>query len=194
MRRRWLTMFTAMFIAATALASCEQGARSPGDSLTAPAAPAASVAAGLYELVRLPSVQLFSTIEEASLLIGVRGGELRVGPHTLAVPQGAVTVPTEFTVRIVRNGYIEIEASAIAERLIGGPLDRGRQGFSRPVTLTLSYEGAANIPADPSRLLIVRKLGGYAGPFEPVPSTVDPVRRLVAARLDHFSGYMMAVN
>lgn len=127
-------------------------------------------------------------------LISLKGGTLTLLGHTLIVPPGAVNSPTLFTMLIGLNGYVEVHLEALSPSLLGGLLNIGGRGFRKPVRVTLSYANASNV-GDPNDLVIVHLPGwwGYST-AEPLPSTVDPVRKTVTAELDHFSRYALASN
>jgi hypothetical protein len=126
-------------------------------------------------------------------LISVEGGTISLLGHTLVVPKGAVSGPTLFTMLVGLNGKVEVHLTALVPTLFS-ILNLGEQGFRKPVRLTLSYAHARNVQ-DPNDLVIVYVPGlfGY-NRVEPLPSTVDPVRKTVTAELDHFSRYAMATN
>ena len=129
-------------------------------------------------------------------LIGLEGGTVQLLGHSIHVPLGAVSQPTLFTIRVVTNGYVEVDLTAIGGLSglsgLGGLVDVGGQGFAVPVRLRLTYTRATNV-GDPANLLILRKLGpGYQGSYEVMPSVVNPTTRTVEAELDHFSSYVMA--
>ncbi|HEY8521588.1 MAG TPA: hypothetical protein VIN61_16065 [Gammaproteobacteria bacterium] len=148
-----------------------------------------------YTLVR--SRQLLGLLPlqlQITDLISLKGGSITLLGHTLTVPAGAVTSPTLFTMLLGLNGYVEVHLEALSPSLLGGLLNIGGHGFRQPVRVTLSYANAADV-VDPSRLVIVHLPGlwGYDR-AEPVPTTVDPVRKTVTAELDHFSRYALAWN
>ncbi|HEY8468704.1 MAG TPA: hypothetical protein VIL18_03630 [Longimicrobiales bacterium] len=126
-------------------------------------------------------------------LISVQGGTISLLGHTLVVPKGAVTSPTLFTMLVGLNGKVEVHLTALVPTLFN-LLNIGEQGFRKPVRLTLSYAHARNVQ-DPNDLVIVYVPGllGY-NRVEPLPTTVDTVRKTVTAELDHFSRYALATN
>ena len=132
-----------------------------------------------------------SSLLSLSRIIGLLGGTLSVANHTVAVPFGAVTVPTLFTLRHANNGYVEVDATATITDLLGKILDIGGLGFRKPVTMTLSYARATNV-SDPSRLKIVRLKAD--GQHEIMPSTVNLWKKTVSAQLDHFSRYALVTD
>lgn len=126
----------------------------------------------------------------ASALIGLLGGTLGVTDHLINIPRGAVLQTTLFTMYAPSTRTVDVELNALGGNLLGGVL-RLLTGFEKPVILELSYANATNVE-DPSRLVIVRLLDN--GGYEILPTEVDRQRKVVRARLDHFSKYAMASN
>jgi len=179
------------------LAACD-GADRVAAPTTEPQLQQAAVVTGpngeTYTLIRSKPLISLPLQLQVTDLISLNGGSITLLGHTLAVPAGAVTSPTLFTMLLGLNGYIEVNLEALSPSLLGGLLNIGGHGFRRPVRVTLSYANAADV-VDPSRLVIVHLPGlwGYET-AEPVPTTVDPVRKTVTAELDHFSRYAIASN
>ena len=147
-----------------------------------------TVTVGQQTFTRIEEIAPSTSLLSLSRIIGLLGGTLSVANHTVAVPFGAVTVPTLFTLRHVNNGYVEVDATATITDLLGKILDVGGLGFRKPVTMTLSYARATNV-SDPSRLKIVRLKPD--GQHEIMPSTVNLSKKTVSAPLDHFSRYAL---
>ena len=124
-------------------------------------------------------------------IIGIKGGEITVLSHTLAVPRGAVLEPTAFRMRVAPTVRVEVELTAVIEKA-GSVIDVGSDGFEKPVSLSLSYARATNVK-DPSRLKIVL-LNDDGSIKEVLPSTVDTKKKTVTAKLPHFSRYAMACD
>ena len=118
-------------------------------------------------------------------VIGLDGGLLSLGDHSLLVPRGAVEQPTTFSMELLKSEYVMVDLTATRRGV-----DVGEQGFDKPVTVTLSYDGLRI--KDPSKLFILRV--NENGQHEKLPSVVDSRKRTVSARLDHFSKYAMASN
>jgi hypothetical protein len=119
-------------------------------------------------------------------VIDQNGGALSIGKHLLTVPAGAVEAPTTFVMSKLPG---EIEVELTATRLL--PNDVGSRGFLKPVRLTLSYAGAANVTSSSEGKLQVmwEKLDGTLVPQQ---SWVDTTLDLVSANLNHFSAYNLA--
>lgn len=176
--------YTAALLVVLALASCSD---------TTPSAPETSIApqagytTGDVRLIEerspfdLPGTSL-------SAIIGMTGGVLKLGGHTVIVPPGAVKVPTLFTISLPLDRYVNVDLLATVQTLLG-ILNVGERGFGAPVFVGLTYSRATNV-SDPSDLYIayVPKSGTY----ERMPSVVDQTNKVVWTKLDHFSKYCMA--
>ena len=119
-----------------------------------------------------------------SSIIDENGGSLSIGNHVLTVPVGAVDGPTTFTMSKLVD---EIEVGLTATRLL--PNDVGHAGFNVPVTLSLSYENAAEVPANLGQLRILWVKSN--GQLEPQPSSLDAADHVVVGSLSHFSKYAL---
>ena len=120
-----------------------------------------------------------------SSIIDENGGSLSIGNHVLTVPVGAVDGPTTFTMSKLVD---EIEVGLTATRLL--PNDVGHAGFNVPVTLSLSYENAAEVPANLASLRIVWVKEN--GSMVEQPSSLDATSEVVVGSLSHFSAYALA--
>jgi hypothetical protein len=166
-----------------ALASCADGA---GPTLTAPGE-APSLARNRGELQKvaapMPSFSL-------KAVIGREGGSLGVPGYTLTVPRGAVSAPTLFTFASVPSGNVEVHLTATSlDSKVRN--DVGAAGFTLPVILSFPCETAGGMPAW-SRLVIVRVEAD--GTFTRMPSTFNPVARVISGRLSSFSQYALATD
>lgn len=119
-----------------------------------------------------------------SSIIDENGGSLSIGNHVLTVPVGAVDGPTTFTMTKLVD---QIEVGLTATRLL--PNDVGHAGFNVPVTLSLSYANAAEVPANLSSLRILWVKAD--GRMEPQPSALDADGHVVVGTLSHFSKYAL---
>ena len=128
---------------------------------------------------------------EASEVIGPSGGHLAAAGYEILVPGGAVRDATLFTLRAVDDGTLSVQLTATRRDRDGTLLDVGPLGFRKKVTLVMSYAGLAE-QVDPAALAVVWVHAD--GVLVRLPSSyVDPSRRIVAAQLEHFSGYAVAV-
>lgn len=120
-------------------------------------------------------------------VIGPEGGELGVPGFWLRVPRGAVQAPARFTFESLDDGYVEVKltATAVGSRTVN---DVGAAGFRVPLMLALSVEPSGGM-RQWSRLVVVRVLPD--GALQPLPSTYNPVLRMLVGRVDHFSVFAM---
>lgn len=113
-----------------------------------------------------------------SAVIGPRGGTIRVGPHKLEIPRGAL------------DSAVRITAIAPSERINHVVLLPHGLEFDRSVELTMSY---ANCDAVGS---LLPKRIVYTTPrlhILDILETVDDLRRReLSTDLDHFSDYILA--
>jgi hypothetical protein len=182
---RWVLGLAAVLAVAT---GCEP---STAPTLPEPSGPALSLESSGYRLIESPLPEGLPAIE-VSKLIGLSGGSLHLAGHSIEVPEGAVSVPTLFTLSLVTDGYVEVELTAVVSSISGSVLDVGGNGFGgSTVALTLSYAAATNV-GDPDDLLILRMLKD--GQVEALDVVVEPNGKRVTAQLDHFSRYCLASN
>lgn len=138
---------------------------------------------------KVPARSLAAGAESTGKMIGPAGGSVELAGHLLVVPAGAVSHPTRFTLRLVENGFVEIDLKAARASGIGAGADVGKQGFSRPVILHLSYE-QAELTTDPEALFVAWVKPD--GSLQPLRSSHDAEERTITAALDHFSRYVLA--
>jgi len=111
--------------------------------------------------------------------IGPDGGRIRVGPHVLTIPEGALDAPTRITMTApTGRGVNEVKFEP-----------EGLQ-FDRPASLTMSYANCS------SRGRNVPKGIAYTDDDLDIrnhlPSSDNRQSRKVTAKLDHFSRYVVA--
>lgn len=125
----------------------------------------------------------------AGEVIGAEGGSVELAGHVLTVPAGAVSHPTRFTLRLVENGFVEVDLRAARASGLQAGVDVGKQGFATPVILQLSYE-QGEVRGDPAALIVawVRPDGS----LQPLRSSHDAEEQTITAPLDHFSRYVLA--
>ena len=165
----------------TALAVAFGCDRSPTGVSQSPASNAklgAARGAGSGGLVAMPCAPLASA--SVTRVIGRAGGSMRVGPHTLRVPQGALAKAVSITAELDGDdGYNKVRFYPHGLK------------FRTPASLTMSY---ANCDiGDGSRLAyvqIVYRHGDQIVEYE--PSIADLAGRTVTGEITHFSNYAVA--
>ena len=112
---------------------------------------------------------------------GKKRANLQVGAHTVEIPDDALDQDEDFEMSAMPPGRIGIEVGA-----------RGKQEvrFKKKVTIVLSYRGCPK-PKGAGRYTMARV--GDNGRLEEVPGATDhPGQMTVTARVDSFSGYLVA--
>ena len=126
----------ALALAAFGIAACSDAPTGPSlaaSRLQEQSAALANVSAATSnssQYLACPSSHTLST----SKVIGPRGGILAVGGSALAIPPGAVPVPTRFTFIIPASDIMQIEAHADGV---------DHYVFQRPVIITIDYSRCA---------------------------------------------------
>ena len=161
------------------------------DSPSAPPPPQVSLLGGVVETttstLESTTNTLTSTVEKllspfpcstpgygtVSRTIGVAGGTVVIGPHTLSIPPYALSRNTTIT------------ATAPAGRMLRIDFEPEGLRFARPTVLTMSYRACANPPALPRVVYIDDDLNL----LEVLPSVNSLFTQSVTAKLNHFSGY-----
>ncbi|MDQ3997906.1 MAG: hypothetical protein M3303_12920 [Gemmatimonadota bacterium] len=108
--------------------------------------------------------------------IGWGGGVIRVGPHSLHIPTGALTAPVAITATASAGSQVKVDFQPHGLR------------FQRPAALTLSYSHCSTSPVKPKVVYVDDALTI----LELVPSVNDTWNRQSTAKLSHFSGYAFA--
>ena len=110
--------------------------------------------------------------------IGPAGGTLQVGPHTLAIPPGALETP------------VLISGVAPSDSVVSVRLAPEGLRFARPARLTLSYAQCPLLPR-----LLPKRIAYTTDLLEVVRLLVsvdDLLHQRVSTGLDHFSRYAVA--
>ena len=115
--------------------------------------------------------------QSGSALIGSAGGTVRVGPHRLQVPRGALNKTVRISGVAPKGDYAQIKFEPEGLR------------FKRPTTLVMSYDGCRveDLP-DLSIVYVNQNLEI----IEVLPTTTDSRNETATTNLDHFSRYMLA--
>jgi hypothetical protein len=109
--------------------------------------------------------------------VGPSGGIIRVGPHALLIPPGALAEPVAITARTIGGKNVKVKFAPAGLE------------FERSAILVLSYAHCSDRPTKPR---IVYVADDDLDILEAIPSLNDPWRRRIFGKLDHFSGYAFA--
>jgi hypothetical protein len=111
-----------------------------------------------------------------SASIGSRGGSLRIGPHTLVVPKGALSRNVTITGEVVSGNVNSVRMQPEGLR------------FQKSATLTMSYSNCTGI-LSPKKIVYTDELLNL---LQILSSTDLPRSKSVKANLEHFSRYAIA--
>ncbi|HXV85378.1 MAG TPA: hypothetical protein VD793_01710 [Gemmatimonadales bacterium] len=115
--------------------------------------------------------------DSVTQVVGVDGGTLTAGPHTLVIPAGALAGP------------VSITAVAPSEQVSRVRFHPEGLVFQEPVALTLSYahcEWSGLLPRSVAHTTDALAI------LQVLPSVDDPGARKVTGELRHFSSYAVA--
>lgn len=178
--------------ALVALAGCADNSATPdrtvGPTVGAPSAELASTAttSGLAivptsaqsELLACPAMKA----GQATRVIGPGGGLLRVDGQAVAIPRGAVTAPTRFTLTVPGSGYAEIDVKAEGF---------DHYVFARPVVVTIDYSMCGVEPtAKPFSGWYIDQSSHQL--LKDMAAVDDRYNQRLFFATDHFSGYAVA--
>ena len=113
----------------------------------------------------------------ASQTVGPAGGTIRIGPHALHIPVGALREPVTISAAVTPGSYVEIEFAP-----------HGLQ-FARPAALAISYAGCGVLNGFTLQVVYVDDAHNV---LERLPSLPLVAHRLVVAPVSHFSKYALA--
>ena len=113
----------------------------------------------------------------ATKVVGKLGGTVKVGPHTLTIPSGALSANTTITATAPAGKYVEVQFQPHGLR------------FAKPTTLTLSYKQCSLVPG---LLLDVAYVGDDNQILELFGASNNILARTLTTKTDHFSSYMVA--
>jgi len=108
--------------------------------------------------------------------VGPAGGTLRIGPHSLVIPAGALDRPVTITASNKATDHVQVDFQPEGLR------------FASPATLRLSY---AHCPARPLLPSVVY-VDNLLSILELLPALNDLGSERVTTKLRHFSGYAIA--
>ncbi|HEY8258148.1 MAG TPA: hypothetical protein VIG08_10900 [Gemmatimonadales bacterium] len=140
-----------------------------------PGFPGGGLGDGLLSgLLACPSQPEYAAEEE----IGPEGGTLRIGPHKLVVPPGAL------------EDSVLISGTAVSDSVVSVSFQPEGLTFAVPAHLTLSYVHCPVVASLlPKRIAYTSDVLDL---LQLLNSNDDPFRRRVSADLDHFSRYAVA--
>jgi hypothetical protein len=110
-------------------------------------------------------------------LIGPAGGTIKVGPHSLVIPAGALASTVAITATAPAGQYVKVDFQPAGLR------------FSTSATLRLSYAECAGLPPLLPKVVYLNDLLSI---LEVLPSLNDLANERVTAKVRHFSGYAIA--
>ena len=167
------TTRVALFVGAAALVSC---AEIPATGPQKPGIAAKDLLDGPEQLVDNPAILSCMALPPTSVTstIGPLGGKIRFGPHTLAIPAGALTGPVSITAVIVEGAVAHVVLQP--EGLV----------FIRPASLSLSYASCSVPDGSPPRRIAYTDAGlrirydvkSVDEWYEPGDRTAGPLLRL----------------
>jgi hypothetical protein len=108
-------------------------------------------------------------------VIGPAGGTVAFGPHSLIIPAGALSVPTQITAATLHGDTLAVTF---------GP--SGLQ-FKQPATLVLSYQHCTVQPTDTLSIVLVNNQ--MTEMIQMVPSQDNKQNQVVEGLIQHFSVY-----
>lgn len=120
-------------LAGFAVSACSDASTAPRAAASSAASLASAVAAPSAtsaDYLACPSTHTYS----ASKVIGPRGGIVAVDGSALAIPPGAVPLPTRFTLIVPASDIMQVEAHADGVE---------HYMFQRPVLMTIDYSRCA---------------------------------------------------
>ena len=171
-------LFVALLVTVAAACSSEQAPLAP------PPAPQMSLIGDLFGTVEklVPPVkgllscnvtQSYTTTKR----IGVEGGTIQVGPHSLYIPQGALREPQTITATAPKGDVVEVEFQPHGLK------------FAKPTALTMSYRDCGLIGSLLPRIVYADENRNI---LEVLLTFPNVWRQTVTAPTDHFSSYLLA--
>lgn len=156
------------------------------DAPTTASQPAAAAPAGLLGLGDDPRFLSCptKTTQTTTGIVGPLGGLLTLdGGATVSIPEGAVPVPTLFSLTVPAGKYAKVDVTAVGvEHYV----------FGAPVSVTIDYSRcpAGQTGGRPLTVLYVAPITNL--PLENMGGTDDPANRRITFSTDHLSGYVIA--
>ncbi|HKG93930.1 MAG TPA: hypothetical protein VKA84_18620 [Gemmatimonadaceae bacterium] len=113
----------------------------------------------------------------ATKVIGKSGGTIKVGPHTLTIPSGALSANTTITATAPAGQYVEVQFQPHGLR------------FAKATTLTLSYQQCGLVSG---LLLDVAYVDDSYQILQLFGASNNILARTLTTKTDHFSSYAIA--
>lgn len=166
--RRLLAIVTTVAFATSCGEQRATGIHQPGPSKSSSAA----------TLVTCPT----NTTQSTSALVGVLGGTVSLGGSIVAIPAGALSVPTLITVTLPAGQFMEVDVRAN---------DFTSFLFNQPISVTISYARCnRNLKGDSLSVwnideqtkALLQNMGGVA----------DTTNQTITFSTGHLSGYAVA--
>jgi hypothetical protein len=157
--------------------SCgEQRATAPADRTITSATDAST---GSPQLVACPSTQPRSTIG----IVGFFGGVINLGPVSVTIPRGALSLPTLLTVTVPASPYMEVDirANNFTSFL-----------FNSPISVSIDYSRCDPASTDGQALSVWHIDQVTKALLENMGGVNDPVARRITFSTPHLSGYAIA--
>jgi hypothetical protein len=120
------------------------------------------------------------TTTSSSEVIGVRGGTIEMGPHSIYFPPGALSRNVTITAQVVNDSVNSV-------RLLPEGLQFAK---GRPAILTLSYSNCSTVARIIPKRIVYTNEG--LGILQVLQSLDNILSRKVSAPLEHFSRYAVA--
>ncbi len=171
-----------LLAAALVSAACSGGANPldpQGSSVSAPPEISPSLLGGLLGKKYLSCAALPAKSESSS--VGLLGGVIRVGPHKLVIPPGAVLSRTTITARI-SDGDTSNSIQFSPEGL----------KFRVPPVLVISYANCTVSGGMLGLLQFAYTTDDLSSILEILPAVANPFNQTVVGTISHFSRYAVA--
>ena len=162
-------------LAVLPLASCADSPRRT-DDIVAP--PSINLSPGT-RLLECPTSQSASAFG----LVGVLGGVVSLQGNSVALPFGAVSLPTLITLRVPPSPYVEVDVTAN---------DLPSFVFRQPISITIDYSRCPASATEGAALTVWHIDPETKALLEPMGGVNDPVRRRITFTTGHLSGYAIA--
>jgi hypothetical protein len=146
---------------------------------TAPGASTSRSDTSSPSLVECPSNQTTTT----SAVVGLLGGVIQLGGASIAIPSGALTVPTLLQVTIPASRYMEIDVTAVGFTSFV---------FQQPISVTIDYSRCSRSDIDQQPLHVWHIDPVTKELLEDMGGTDDKASRRITFSTGHLSGYAVA--